>query len=167
VSEYYEYEQEAAWEEYREELIAAALKEISQDGVSSYLYYYGDAIEGRIRECLATAKDLHERKYYGPSVLCSCAAVEVTIQYFVLSPLLQGMFLQEEWAETLTERIVSGQAAKYRELFPSILKSWGVDINSVRLSSGAFLWQVLKERIWKARNHYAHRGDSVSEEISA
>lgn len=160
------YEQ-ARWEEYQEELIEDALKEISRGGISHYIYTYGNAIETRIRNCIEAAKDLHEKKHYGSSVVCSCTAVEVTIQYFILRPLVQGMFLNEEWAEILTRRIVSGIAAKDREVLPSILKFWEVDINSVKLSSDEPLWQLFHKKIWKARNGYAHRGDPVPKEISA
>ena len=155
------------WEKYREEMIADALKQISQDGISCYLFYNGDAIEARIKECLEAAKDLHEKKHYGSSVVCSCSVVEVTIRYFILSPLLQGMFLYDEWIETLTGRIVSGRAAEDRELLPSILKFWQFDINSLKLSTGEPLWMVLHEKIWRARNRYVHRGDPVSGEISS
>jgi hypothetical protein len=167
VTDYYEMQQEADWEKYREEMIADALKQISQEGISCYLFYYGDAIEARINECLKAANDLHEKKHYGPSVVCSCSAVEVTIRYFILSPLLQGMFLYDEWVETLTKRILSGRAAEDRELLPRILKFWQLDINSIKLSTGKPLWQILHENIWKTRNFYVHRGDRVPEEISS
>lgn len=159
--------EEVAREEYEEKLIADALKRISQEGISCYLFYYGDAIEARIKECLEAAKDLHDKKHYGSSVVCSCSAVEVTIRYFILSPLLQGMFLYDEWVETLTRRILSGRAAEDRELLPSILKFWQLDINSLKLSTGEPLWMVLHEKIWRARNRYVHRGDPIPEEISA
>ena len=167
MTDYYEMQQEAAWEEYREELIEDALKEISQDGIWTYLFHYGDAIEVRIQECLKTAAELDDNKYFGSSVVCSCMAIEVTIRYFLLTPLLQGMFLNEEWAETLTSRILSGQTTKDRLIVPSILRLWQVDVNSIKLSSGEPLWQHLHDKIWKARNRYVHRGDPVSNEMSA
>lgn len=167
MTDYYEMEQEAAFEEFREKLIEDALKEISHDGIWTYLYYYGDAIEARIKECLRNGKELHDNEHFGSSVVCSCIAIEITIRYFLLTPLLQGMFLSDEWAETLTNRILAGQAAKDRLIVPSILRFWKVDINSMKLSSGEPLWQNLHEEIWKARNRYVHRGDPVSKDISA
>lgn len=162
-----QYEEEMAWEEYREKMIEDTLKQISQDGISCYLFYYGDAIEARIKECLEAAEESHKKNHYGSSVVSSCSAVEVTIRYFILSPLLQGMFLYDEWVETLTRRILSGRAAEDRELLPSILKFYQLDINSVKLTTGEPLWQVLHEKIWKARNRYVHRGDPVSKEVSS
>jgi hypothetical protein len=162
-----EYCDELAWEAQHKELIEDALKEISRDGIGSYLHLYGDAIETRIKDCLESARDLHKRKYYGSSIVCSCTAVEVTIRYFILSALMQGMFLHDEWAAVLTRRIVSGRAAKDREMLPSILKFWKIDINNIKLPSGGSLWQDLHGRIWEARNKYVHRGDPVPEELSA
>lgn len=159
--------EDAARMDYEEELIKEALKEISYDGVSHYLWRYGHAIQTRVEECLKSARDLHKRKYYGSSVLCSCVAVEVTIRYFILSPLLQGMFLYDEWAEELTKRIVSGKTAKDREMLPSILRFWEIDINDIKLPSGKPVWQVLRKSIWQARNKYVHRGDPVPRELSA
>lgn len=167
TEDYEYYQREAEMEQYREEIIEEALKEISYDGISHYLYYYGDAIETRITGCLDSAKDLHKRHYYGPSIVCSCTSVEVTIRYLILSPLVQGVFLYEEWAELLTKRIFAGTAAKDRELLPGILRFWKIDINKTKLSSGEPVWQVLHDRIWRARNAYAHRGDPVPEELSA
>ena len=51
-------------DEWIEELIKDALKQISYDGVSDYLFYYGHAIQTRVEECLKSARDLHKRKYY-------------------------------------------------------------------------------------------------------
>jgi len=162
----YEYEMEAAREVYEEELIKNALKNISQEGVSYYLYSYGDAIETRIRDCLETANELYKEKYFGSSIVSSCTAVEVTIRYFILSPLVQGVFLYEEWADTLANRIVSGRSVEDRKILPQMLKVWGVDINDIKLSSGCSLWQALHERIWTTRNRYVHRGEPVSQELS-
>jgi len=86
-------EQEAAYEQFREDLVAETLREISQNSVHAYLFYYGDAIETRVREALKTAGDLHANGFYGPSLVSSFTAIEVTIHYFMLAPLVQGMFL--------------------------------------------------------------------------
>lgn len=161
------YYEDAARIDYEEELIKDALKEISYDGISYYLHRYGHAIQTRVEQCLKSARDLHKRKYYGSSIMCSCGAVEVTIRYFILTPLMQGMFLNDQWAEELTKRIVSGTAAKDKRMLPSILRFWEIDINDIKLPSGEPVWQVLHERIWQARNKYAHRGDPVPRELSA
>ena len=159
--------QQTAQEAYDKELIEHALKEISYDAMSHYLWEYGHAIQTRIKDCLKSATDLYKGKYYGPSIVCSCTAVEITIRYFILSPLMQGAFLSDEWAALLTERIVSGAAAKDRKTLPSILKFWGIDINNIKLSSGEPLWQYLHECIWKARNKYVHQGNPVSRGLSS
>jgi len=160
------WEQEAQ-EAYETELVENALKEISYDGISHYLFQYGHAIQTRVEKCLKSAKDLHKEKKSGPSIVCSCTAVEVTIKYFMLRPLMQGAFLSDEWAELLTKRILSGKAANDRQMLPSILKSYGIIINDIKLQSGEPVWQVLHDRIWKARNKYAHQGDPVSRKLSA
>jgi hypothetical protein len=162
---------EEAWEQtareaYEKELIEDALKEISYDGISHYLFRYGHAIQTRVEECLKSARDLHKGKYYGPSIVCSCTAVEVTIRYFILRPLMQGAFLSDEWAEVLTGRIVSGKTHQEKDMLPSILRFWKMDINGIKLTSGEYLWAFYGQ-IWTARNKYVHQGNPVPRELSA
>ena len=166
MTEPYEYEMEASREAYEEELIKDALKNISQDGISCYLYYYGDAIETRINDCLKTAKELCSLEHFGSSIVSSCIAIEVTIRYFILSPLIQGVFLYEEWTDILSNRIVSGRSEEDRKILPQMLKVWGVDINDLKLASGSLLWQALHETIWRTRNRYVHRGEPASRELA-
>ena len=71
MSEPYEYELDAAREAYEEEVIKEALKNISQEGVSYYLFYYGNAIHNRITETLDMSAKLHEAGYFGPSIVSS------------------------------------------------------------------------------------------------
>lgn len=158
-----EYALQAAAEAYQEEVIQEALRDISLDGIASYVSKYGDAIEARIAELLDTAGKLLDLKHSGPALACSCTAIEVTIRHFLLSPLVQGAFLSEEWAEILTKRITSGRAAEDRDLLPAITGFHGVDLNQVKTAAGDPLWGLLHRSIWPTRNNYVHKGNPVSE----
>ena len=158
-----EYALQAAADAYYDEIIQEALKGISLDGISAYVSKYGDAIEARIADLLGSASKLLDLKHYGPSLTCSCTAIEVIIRYFLLAPLLQGALLSDKWAETLTERIATGRYAKYREVLPAITKFRKVDLNQVKTAAGDPLWKLLNDSLWQARNGYVHKGNPVTE----
>jgi hypothetical protein len=164
--ERWEAEAQVQAEAYQDAIIEEALKGISQEAISSYLCKFGDAIDERIGDLHATAGLMHNIQQYGLSLTCSCTAIEVTIRDFLLSPLVQGAFLYEEWSKVLAARIVSGRAADERTLLPSIVEFFGVDIKQARLSTGEAAWQFLHDTVWQARNKYAHRGDPVSQELA-
>jgi len=158
-----EYALQAAAEAYQEAVIQEALKDISLGGIASYVSRYGDAIEARIADLLGSAGKLLDLKHYGPSLTCSCTAIEVTIRYFLLTPLVQGAFLSGEWAEVLTKRITSGRAAEDRNLLPAITKLHKVDLNQAKTAAGDSLWESMRRCVWPTRNNYVHKGTPVSE----
>ncbi len=166
MTDYYEMEQEARYEQFREELVADALKDISRNQIHAYLFYYGDAIETRIRESIETAKELRTTGFWGPSLVSSSIAIELTVRFFILTPLVQGMFINEEWADILTRHIVSGHTAKDKEVVLRVLKAWDVDLGQIRLPSGGSLWQCLTGVIWPTRNKHVHGGVVVSDDVS-
>lgn len=155
----YYYEQEAAMEAFLEE----SLRNISEENVRWYLGTYGDAIEERVKECLRQAKELHDQKYYGPSIILSTTANEIIIRYMLLRPLVQGAFLSDEWAEILSKRVATGRSSEDREILPAILKQWEIDITSIKLSNAASLWESIL-RLWRKRNEFIHIGEPISYE---
>lgn len=157
----WEYEQEAAMEAFIEE----SLKNISEDNVRSYLGTFGDAIEERVRECLRQAKELLDLNHYGPALTLSATAIEIVIRFLLLRPLVQGAFLSDEWAEILAKRIATGRSAEDRELLPAILRQWGVDITSIKLSGKIGLWETIHD-LWKKRNNFVHFGEIITEPVA-
>lgn len=161
--EAHQHEEEAAKEAFLEQ----ALDDISRDNARWYLGSYGDAIERRVRECLRQADELRTLGYHAPAVTLSATAIEVTIRFMLLRPLVEGAFLSDEWAEVLAGRITSGRSAEDRKLLPDVLRVWGVDVTAVELTSGAKLWQSVTRAVWPKRNKIAHEGEAATDQEAA
>lgn len=155
----FELERDAAIAEF----IENSVTEIAYDNVRIYLGTYGDAVEERVGQCILEAKKMIELEFWGPSLTLSITAIEITIRFMVLRPLMQGAFLSEEWAEILTKRIATGRSAEDRKLLPAILRQWGVDITTIKTKSNESLWQNIKSLIQK-RNDFVHSGEEIKEQ---
>jgi hypothetical protein len=158
--DYHSYQQEAAMEAFLEE----ELRRIAEEPVFVYLVVHGDAIEARVKRCLAQAQALNDSGYHGAALTRAASGIEVTIRFFLARPLVQGAFLSEDWAELLSQKLLSGRTAEDRELLPAILRNWKIDITKVKLANGAQAWEQIVKRVWPRRNDYVHKADDASAE---
>jgi hypothetical protein len=154
----YWYEQEEAMQRFLDE----ELRRISEEPVFAYLAVNGDAIEDRVRRCLDEAKRLIDAGYGGAALVRAAAGIEVTIRFFLARPLVQGAFLSDDWAQLLSQKVLNGRTAEDRELLPSILRNWGIEITGIKLSSGAQMWEQIVTTVWPHRNDYVHKADDGS-----
>jgi len=153
------YEDEAAQAEFIQE----TLKNISKDGVRNYLGTYGDAVDARIEHCMKEARLLLSGGFFPSSVISTVTAIELTIRFLLLRPLMQAAFLSEEWANLLTQRIASGRSANDREILPQILYFHDIDLNGVKLPNGRPLWKTIIETVYSTRDKIVHRAEPISE----
>jgi hypothetical protein len=154
------YRQDEALANYIEE----HLRSLAEGFAFSYLAHNGDAIEERVRNCLAEARALKQAGFSGASLARAAAGIEITIRFFLALPLLQGAFLSNEWSNLLSNRILKGRTADDRELLPAILGNWKVDITTVRLPNGKLLWESVVTRVWPSRNDYVHKGATTDDQ---
>ncbi len=159
-NDYHRYQEEAAMEAFLEE----ELRRIAEEPVFAYLAVHGDAIEERVKRCLAQAQSLSGGGYHGAALTRAASGIEVTIRFFLARPLVQGAFLSEDWAELLSQKVLSGRTAEDRELLPAILRNWKIDITKVKLPDGSQAWEQIVTRVWPRRNDYAHKADDASAE---
>lgn len=154
--------EDAHWDETYEE----GLKGQSEEAVRYHLGTVGDAIEARVRRCLADAKRLRELKFYGAALVCAVSASELIIRFLLVRPLVSGAFLSEEWESILTERIGSGNTVEDRRILPSVLSCWGIELDLVQLPDGKKLWPALVEArsgVMAERNRVVHQGALADE----
>lgn len=97
---------------------------VSRDLARYHLATVGDAIEARVKRCLAEALRLHDQGFYGSSVVASATAIELTIRFLLLRPLVSGAFLSDEWESIIAERIGEGRTEEDRRLLPRVLLQW-------------------------------------------
>ena len=158
--DYHRYQEEAAMETFLEE----ELRRIAEEPVFAYLAVHGDAIEVRVKRCLAQAQSLSGSGYHGAALTRAASGIEVTIRFFLARPLVQGAFLSEDWAELLSQKVLTGRTAEDRELLPAILRKWKIDITKVKLPDGSQAWEQIVMRVWPRRNDYVHKADDASPE---
>jgi hypothetical protein len=147
------YEEEAAQAAFIEE----TLKNISEDGVRNYLGTYGDAIDRRIAKSMKDSRMLTTAAFYSPAVVSAVTAIELTIRFLLLRPLMQAAFLSEEWANLLTKRVTSGQSARDREILTDILRFHDIDLDGLKLPDGRSLWSSLRNAVYPKRDGIVHR----------
>lgn len=145
----------------REELVAEKLKAISEEGIRSYLGTHGDAVESRVGQCLSQAKYLSDQGYPAAAVMVSVTAIELTVRYMLVRPLIQGAFLSDDWAQLLARRMTTGRGAQDRDMLPNILEFRGIKINELKLSNGADLWSAITGSVVEKRNRIVHEGESA------
>ena len=155
---------ELGQEEYEAELIEKSLKSISEDGARGYLMENGDDAQARIDNAKSEATALIGSNFFAASVIRSATAIEVMIRDLILMPLVQGAFLSEEWAATLTKRIAGSRSADNRSIVPSILSRWGVEVESLSFDDGKPLWAFIRGELWPKRNSIIHAGASADKQ---
>ena len=145
-----------------EAFLEEELRRIAEEPVFGYLAVHGDAIETRVKRCLAEARALTDGGYHGAALTRAASGIEVTIRFFLARPLVQGAFLSEDWAELLSQKVLSGRTVEDRELLPAILRNWKIDITKVTLPDGSQAWEQIVKRVWPRRNEYVHKADEAS-----
>jgi hypothetical protein len=115
------YEDEYFEETGRQELIAQALKDVSEDGIRQYLGIHGDAIDKRLDNLLAQATYARQAGFPHFAVIGAVTAIELIARYMLFRPLLQGAFLSDNWAQLLTRRVTAGKSKEERDILPQIL----------------------------------------------
>lgn len=153
-----EYEDEDA----REKFIADHLQHLAEAPVFDYLARFGDAIEERVGLCIKESTELRMAGFHGAALIRSAAGIEITIRFFLASPLVQGAFLSDEWAALLSEKVLNGRSAEDRNLLPAILRNWSLDVTRVTLPDGSQMWERIVSSVWPRRNQYVHAGATIT-----
>lgn len=140
------------------------LKERSIEGARYYLGTFGDAVEARVAYLLAQARDLIGVNHPASALVSAATAIEITVRFMLVRPLVQGAFLSDEWAELLAARIGTGRTEEDRKILPALLKQWSLELDSITLSGGNKLWDVITKRVLSSRNKVVHAGESATVE---
>lgn len=154
-------------EEAMERFLEKHLQEVSSAPVFAYLARYGDAIQERVLRCQIEAENLAQSAFFGAAVARAAAGLEIMIRFFLMRPLVQGAFLSDEWANLLSRRILRGRTSEDRDMLPSVLKAWNIDIAAICLMDGTKLWDRIINFVWKARNEYVHAGADIPSSTAA
>lgn len=151
-------------EEFLTDYLDSELKRLAEEPAFLYLAQNGDAIEGRVLNCLQEGKELVQAGFPAASLIRTAAGIEITVRFLLARPLLQGAFLSDEWSRLLSQKLLHGRTSEDRELLPAILRNWGIDITSIHLPGGEQLWQAIVTSVWTRRNDCVHKGDAATRE---
>jgi hypothetical protein len=154
----YWYRQDEAMALFAEE----TLRETSRSATRSYLGEYGDAIEQRVLENISEAETLLTKGHPSAAIVHAATALEISIRFLIVRPLVQGAFLSDEWASILASRIGTGRTEEDRRLLPTLVKQWKFDIASVNISGGKGLWETIVKSVLPWRNQIVHAGERPS-----
>ena len=116
------YEEEYFEEIGRQEEIAKALKDISEDGAREYLGTYGDAIDKQFDLIMAQARYARQQGYPHFSILGAVTAIELVTKHMLFRPLLQGAFLSDAWAQILPVASPTPNQSRSAASFPKFWK---------------------------------------------
>lgn len=156
------YEEEYFEELGRQELIAQALKDVSETGIREYLGTYGDAIDARVENVLAQARYASQSGYPQYAVVGAVTAIELITRFMLVRPLLQGAFLSDDWAQLLVKHITAGRTVQERDILPSMLEIYGIKIKEMKLLDGSTFWKTLVETVIRKRNRIVHDGETAT-----
>lgn len=152
--------------EYIADEIRQAFEGRSVESARAYLGTYGDAVTARVRGAIEEATALLESGHPGPATLLAHTAVELTIGYLVVRPIVQGAFLSDQWAAVLTDQIVRDAPGERGRVLRLIADAWDLRLEDSRLADGASAWGVFTGQITPARNAFVHRAEPVSPELA-
>jgi|GEM_PF-1382591 hypothetical protein len=162
----YDFDLDMAYEAL-EEQVRETIEGQAVESVRAYLGTYGDAVWARVEANLADARSLLSNGYAGPAITLASTAIELTIRYLVIRPLVQGAFLSDDWAAILTDAIVRDRPGEARAILPAIVAASGLNLDDVTLPDGAVAWGTFTGVITPARNAYVHRAEPVSDSLAA
>lgn len=167
VDPYY-YEQEAAYEAFIEELQddpafrEEFLDKITVENTFNYLCKYGDEVYRRTEGLISEALELVKIEYYNQALISAIAALEITIKFLILRPILLGGLVDNQFVEILTKRITRASSGEDRKILEKALNIWGLKIDVIKLSNGKGLLDALKE-FFDKRHNIVHKGDKVTD----
>lgn len=101
--------------------------------------------------------------FFGAALDRSASGIELTIRFFLVRPLIRSAFSSDEWAALLAKKILKGRTAGDRDMLPTILRDWGIDITVIKLADGSQMWEQILSKVWPRRNDYVHAASNIME----
>ncbi len=150
-------------EEAFSRFIERSISEQRDEQITGYLGIFGDAVQIRVNRCISESQHLLDSGFASQAVVSSVTAVELILRFFIVRPTLEGAFLSDEWTYILMDRILSRRAAGDREILPSILRAWEIDLDSICLPDGTRLWNKFITQLIPLRNNIVHKGAQAIE----
>ena len=160
----YYYEQEAAKEEFIEEISNQAIKEFSSDLLRSF-YEKNPNIMRPAVEALQEGKELYRLKHYSASLVFFMTSIELLLKVTVLKPVVYGLVHQEALAEIIVQQVLSQTGFDRHEKLLGALLSIFTKLELkkiIRDKSPDALFKECRD-LQSIRNKIIHQGISCGE----
>jgi hypothetical protein len=163
--DYWYYREEAAREQYNEEIREEALREFHTDRLQSFYLENATTLMVPLLRALRRAKSLDDST---AAFTFAAIAVELCVRTVLLKPLVYG--LVHDGAAGLITKLLLDQAGalRHRQLMTMLLREHGeIDLDTYRCRNAnePVLQQV--DRLVTLRNNILHKGEEASEQQSA
>jgi hypothetical protein len=161
----YYYEQEAAKDEFIEEISLQAISDFTNERLRSFYEQNTNLMRPAI-DAFQEGKKLYNSTYYSASLVFFMTCIELLLKATILKPIVSGLVHHEALAEIIVEHTL-GQAGfdRYEKLL-EILISTFADLELKKISrdnESAKLFNECKA-LQQIRNKIIHRGDVCTKE---
>ena len=161
----YFYEQQAAQEEFIEEISRQAIYEFTNERLQS-LYVKNPDVMVKAIDLYKKGKALQEIKYYSAAVVFFMSAIENFLKLTLIKPVVYGLVHHETLAGIIVEQTMRQQSNfdSYRDLLKKLFSTLTNENTNEIYREGASK-NLLKEceDLQKLRNTIIHQGDDCEE----
>ena len=160
----YYYEQEAAKDEFIEEISHQAISEFSNDRLRSFYEQNPDVMRPAI-DALQEGKKLYDLNRYSASLVFSMTCIELLLKATILKPIVSGVVHHEALAAIIVKHAL-GQTGfdRYKELLETLISTFtNLELKNIsRDEQSSKLFNECKE-LQDIRNGIIHRGEVCTE----
>lgn len=160
----YYYEQEAAKDEFIEEISNQAIREFSNDLLRSF-YEKNPNIMRPAVEALQEGKELYALKHYSASLVFFMTSIELLLKVTVLKPVVYGLVHHEALADIIVQQVL-GQTGfdRYEKLLGALISTFtNLELKKIsRDESSDALFKECKD-LQAIRSKIIHQGNVCTE----
>ena len=161
----YYYEQEAAKDEFIEEISNQAIREFSNDLLRSF-YEKNPHIMRPAVEALQEGKELYKNKHYSASLVFFMISIELLLKVTVLKPVVYGLVHNEAFADIIVKKVLTQTGFNcYENLLETIISTF-TNLELKKISRDGSSVALFKEctSLQKIRNNIIHQGKVCTED---
>lgn len=161
----YYYEQDAAKEEFIEEISLQAISEFTNERLRSFYEQNPNVMQPAI-VALQEGKKLYDLECYSASLVFFMTCIELLLKATILKPIVSGLVHHEALSEIIVSHVL-GQAGfnRYDKLLEIIISTF-TDLELKNISRDGEPAKLFNEckGLQEIRNHIIHRGEFCTKE---
>jgi hypothetical protein len=160
----YYYDQEAAKDEFIEQISLEAINEFTNERLQSFYVQNPDVMRPAV-DTLQEGKVLYEKGHYSAAIVFFMSAIELLLKATLLKPLVYGLMHNEALADIVVEHTLAQTGFdRYEKLIENLISIYAKkNPNEIcRFNSSTKLLKEC-EQLQRIRNHIIHKGKCYDE----